>query len=103
MKILKNISKIIFPNFKCLNCGKECFSIPTPSQTELSYLERKENIKNSILPKSVNIQNSNILLIDDVYTTGATTEDVSRVLYKMGASKVVVLTLACTRSDEALN
>ena len=51
----------------------------------------------------MNIQNSNILLIDDVYTTGATTEDVSRVLYKMGASKVVVLTLACTKSDEALN
>ena len=214
MKILKNISKIIFPNFKCLNCGKECFSafcpackrllpinnkikiknnnlifspffydgiikklildfkynnkkylfsplakimadyfklqkidinfitfipmhdkklkqrgynqaeilaseiglnlnipvldclkkdIPTPSQTELSFLERRENIKNSILPKSVNIQNSNILLIDDVYTTGATTEEASKVLYKMGASKVVVLTLACTRSDESLN
>ena len=40
-----------------------------------------------------NLKNKTILLIDDVYTTGATAEQCAKVLKKHGAKKVFVLTL----------
>lgn len=39
-----------------------------------------------------------ILLVDDVFTSGATTAECARVLYEAGASKVTVLPLAFTQS-----
>ena len=40
------------------------------------------------------IQNQNILLLDDVYTTGATTYECAAVLRENGARNVIVLTIA---------
>jgi predicted amidophosphoribosyltransferase len=37
---------------------------------------------------------SEVLLVDDIYTTGATARECSRVLRRAGASKVWVATLA---------
>jgi ComF family protein len=42
------------------------------------------------------IENQNILLIDDVFTTGATVSNCAKILKKKGASKVFVLTVART-------
>ena len=42
------------------------------------------------------IQNKNILLIDDVYTTGATTHECAAVLRNNGARNIIILTLAST-------
>lgn len=39
-----------------------------------------------------------VLLVDDVFTSGATTAECARVLYEAGASKVTVLPLAFTQS-----
>jgi ComF family protein len=69
----------------------------TKSQTGLGRKERLKNIKNAF---SVNdpskINRKKILLIDDVYTTGATAKECSKVLLNAGASHVDVLTLART-------
>lgn len=67
----------------------------TRPQTGLNRKDRGENIKNAFHVKDAgNIQGRRILLVDDVFTTGATIEECARVLKKEGAEKIDVLTLA---------
>jgi ComF family protein len=67
----------------------------TKSQTELNEKERKENVKNSFkIKRNDLIKDKSILLIDDVYTTGATTEECKKILINGGAKKVIIITLA---------
>lgn len=67
----------------------------TPSQTLLNRKEREENLKNAFEIKNKKlIKNKVILLIDDVFTTGATMEYCSSKLLEAGAKQVFCLTLA---------
>ncbi|MCM8767011.1 MAG: hypothetical protein NC917_03155 [Candidatus Omnitrophica bacterium] len=67
----------------------------TISQTELSEKQRKENVKNSFKIKNKNIiENKTILLVDDVYTTGATTQECKKILLENGAKKIIIVTIA---------
>ena len=67
----------------------------TPSQVELSDEERKENIKGVFLVKDEElIKNRKILLIDDIYTTGATMEECARVLKTAGAKEIIGIVVA---------
>ena len=68
---------------------------PTVSQTGLSRKDRIRNIKNAFgLKASTRVERQSVLLVDDVYTTGSTVDECSRVLHKAGAKRVDVLTLA---------
>lgn len=72
-----------------------CRSRRTEPQTTLSRPERRKNIKGAFsLRHSEKIMGRKILLVDDVYTTGATVNECARVLMKAGAEFVDVLTLA---------
>jgi len=67
----------------------------TESQTGLGRRQRAANIKNAFsINKSSNITGKRILLVDDVYTTGATANECAKVLLRGGAGSVDVLTLA---------
>ena len=67
----------------------------TATQTGSNKTERKQNIKGAFeVSDSKIIASKNILLVDDVYTTGATVDECSKTLIKAGAQKVSVLTLA---------
>lgn len=56
---------------------------------------REMSVKNAFVVKRANfIENQNILLIDDVFTSGATVSACAKALKKKGASKVFVLTVA---------
>lgn len=67
----------------------------TRSQTEMDGTGRKTNVKDSFRVKNGRfIKNSSVLLLDDVYTTGATVNEARKVLLKAGAEKVIVLTIA---------
>lgn len=69
----------------------------TKSQTKLNYKERQININDSFNVFNKNeIKNKVILLIDDIYTTGATTKECSKVLNSAGVKSVYVLTFAHT-------
>jgi ComF family protein len=67
----------------------------TRPQTELSEDERRSNVRGafSVHGKEA-IKGKKILLIDDVYTSGATVNECSRVLMQARAKEVGVLTLA---------
>lgn len=67
----------------------------TEPQINLKGEERLKNVKGSFAVENARVfKNKNILLIDDVYTTGATVKECSKVLKKTGAKGVFVLTLA---------
>ncbi len=67
----------------------------TEPQTGLGRKERLVNIKNAFnISDGSKITGKKILLVDDVYTTGATVNECAKVLLKGGAGHVDVLTLA---------
>lgn len=72
----------------------------TPSQTELDKAERLENVKDSfaIVQKSSRscTSYSNVVLVDDVWTSGATMRECAKVLRRSGVKKVFGFTLART-------
>lgn len=67
----------------------------TPSQTDLSKKQRITNVKNSFRIRQKDpFFYKRILLIDDVFTTGATINECSKVLLLADAKSVFALTLA---------
>lgn len=69
----------------------------TRPQVELSARERADNVKGAFnLIRPAEICEKRILLIDDVFTTGATMNECAKVLKDAGAGSVTVLTLART-------
>lgn len=69
--------------------------IDTKTQVGLKVEERKKNIKDAFeLNSKYKILNPNVLLVDDVVTTGSTLLEASKVLKKAGVKKVIGLALA---------
>lgn len=67
----------------------------TKTQTELKDNERFSNVNACFsVPQENCVKSRNILLIDDVLTTGATVSEAALTLKNAGANKVYVLTLA---------
>jgi ComF family protein len=67
----------------------------TRSQFELNPVSRRRNIQGAFwVNADAIVLGCEVLLIDDIYTTGATARECSRVLRRAGASKVWVATLA---------
>lgn len=67
----------------------------TKTQTELKNNERFLNVTNSFsVNNRLSIKEKNLLLIDDILTTGATSSEAALTLKNAGAQTVFVLTLA---------
>lgn len=68
---------------------------PTTSQTRLTRQERAANVLHAFAVKSgLKLDGERIVLVDDVFTTGATTSACARVLKAAGAGDVCVWTIA---------
>lgn len=66
----------------------------TPPQTGLGRKERLKNVKGAFAVKSAAaVRDKHVLLVDDVYTTGATVKECARILKKSGAAQVDILTI----------
>ncbi|AIF53666.1 ComF family protein [Pelosinus sp. UFO1] len=71
---------------------REKHTIP---QWELTSTDRKQNIKGAfITTRPDRIENQNILLVDDIVTTGITLDECAKVMKKAGAASVYALTIA---------
>ena len=66
----------------------------TKAQKRLDHQERKHNLKNAFRVKKTWKNVKNVLIIDDIYTTGATINEVALILKKKGAQKVCFLTIS---------
>ena len=67
---------------------------------KLGKEERINELKNAFTIKNstIDIKNKNILLVDDIFTTGSTVNEISKVLKLHGVNKVFVITFL-TRTD----
>jgi ComF family protein len=67
----------------------------TKTQTRLSRQERQNNVKGAFrVSNRADLSGKSILLVDDVFTTGATVNECARMLIKAGVVEIDVLTLA---------
>jgi ComF family protein len=68
---------------------------PRPNQLRLTQRERWETVRGAYAThQTAQVDNLRVLLVDDVFTTGATLDSCSRVLKAAGAARVVGLTVA---------
>lgn len=73
----------------------------TPKQKGLSRKERLGNVKNAFaVNPACAIKGKTVMIVDDVFTSGATLNECARTLKKAGADKVFVLTIARVTRDE---
>lgn len=89
------LGKLIkIPVIECIIRGRD-----TERQSSLDRVGRISNVFDAFSPcLSYNIHNNNIILIDDIYTTGSTVDECSKVLKAMGAKNIYVLTAAAGKN-----
>ena len=64
-------------------------------QSQLAKQERLGNIRNTFLVKNQEkIKNKKILLVDDIFATGATMKECAYILKKAGAQKIIGIVIA---------
>ena len=97
-EVLLDALKIQYLKIRRVKNTKKMFKI-------LEENKRNKNIKNSFFINSeIDLSNKNILLFDDIVTTGATLREIkSEILKKYRVNKITVLTLAAAREIKVNN
>lgn len=73
--------------------------VDTHEQAKLNAQSRRKNLKDAFRLVSNDFKNKNVLIVDDIFTTGATSNELSHLL-KGKANKIFVLTFAHTQINE---
>ncbi len=67
----------------------------TKVQSTLTKTQRIENVKNAFfVTDTTKVKDKKVVLIDDIYTTGCTVNECSKVLKQAGAREICVVTIA---------
>lgn len=69
-------------------------AIETPPQASLSRKDRQENVKGSFVLRDAAQLPKTVIIVDDVWTTGATIREIATLLKRNGVEKVIACTLA---------
>lgn len=87
--LAKHLSDILnIPMNCCIARTKD-----TPTQTHLTREERKENLLDAFdCINKENLKDKNVLLVDDVFTTGATMNEITKVLKRCKVNSVYGIT-----------
>ena len=90
------IAKEISRNIKELKYGKILRKIKNNErQSSLSKDKRNQNVKGVYQIENIQIiKGKKVILFDDIYTTGSTVEECSKVLKANNAKEIMILTLA---------
>jgi len=80
----------VYPNYIVRN-------VDTNAQKELNDIERIKNLKNAFKIGENDVKLNTVLLVDDIYTSGATMEACANVLYAYGTKKVYCVCIAIGR------
>ena len=90
-KIAKHLGKLIEVPVIDVLVRKEY----TKRLFKLNKLERQKELKNAFMLKSniYDLRNKNILLVDDIFTTGTTVNEISKILKLDGINKIFVLSM----------
>ena len=87
----------------CERVGVECSLnlekvVDTAKQSNVAITERQKNVENVFKVKERKLfKGKVIVLVDDIFTTGATVDSASKEIRKAGAKAVFVLTVAHTK------
>lgn len=80
-----------------IKCANNCL-IKTRNVIEQSKLKKEDRIKNIQgiykLNNKEKLKNKNVIILDDIYTTGSTVNECSKILRQAHPKKICVLTLA---------
>ena len=89
-KIAKSLSKLI--NISVVDNIERIYN--TERLYKLNKDEREKELKNVFVLKDSKheLKNKNILLVDDIFTTGATVNEISKLLKLKNVNKVYVMT-----------
>ena len=66
----------------------------TVPQKELNAQERQNNLKKAFKIRGNDVKLSTIVIVDDIYTTGGTVDEIAKTLLEAGVKKVYAVTLA---------
>ena len=95
MEISRYISKymriVILPD----SCNRIKHTLP---QTGLPWKDRQKNIREAFSCK-IDLSGKHVALVDDVMTTGATLNELAKVLRKQGATEISNWVIARTQSE----
>lgn len=74
--------------------GRELYRVEkTHVQKTLNDRERQKNLKNAFKRKRNSVKLNRVILVDDIYTTGATIEACTKVLLKTGVRQVYYISI----------
>lgn len=93
IELAKPLTKKINVKLDTQICKRIRFSQP---QMSLPFKKRKKNVLNAFAVTN-HVPYEHVLLVDDVITTGATINELSRVLHLAGVKRIDVL--ACAKTD----
>ncbi|MFH1744624.1 MAG: ComF family protein [bacterium] len=83
------IANVIAKNFNLTINRNDLIRIKyQKAQAKLEINDRKENVKNSFAWRGEDLKNKNIILVDDVATTGSTLNEAARVLKENNAGEI---------------